>query len=116
MSSSSDHNLENTTPHAEHATMSKKKIWNVFWILTAITALEFIIALYIVPKGYFGSGVANPLYIILTLMKAFYIVAFFMHLKFEKLSLIYSIVVPILFIVVFIVAMLYEGNYWFITR
>ncbi len=110
---------ENSTGNSvtvQHETMSKKKIWNVFWILTIITAVEFIIALVLVPKGIFSVGIANPLYIILTLMKAFYIVAFFMHLKFEKLTLIYSIAIPILFIVALIVAMLYEGNYWFDIR
>lgn len=102
--------------HHHEETMTKKKIWNVFWVLLGITAVEFIIALVCVPKGMFTHGIANIIYILLTLLKAFYIVAFFMHLKFEKLGLIYCIVVPMIFIIGFIVAMLGEGNYTLLAR
>jgi cytochrome c oxidase subunit IV len=102
--------------HEEHASMTKKKIWGVFWILLGITAIEFLIALVIIPKGIMGQGLGNIIYIVLTLMKAFYIVAYFMHLKFEKIGLIYSIIVPTVFIIFFVSWMLYEGNYWMNIR
>ena len=63
-----------------------------------------------------GQGLGNVIYIALTLLKAFYIVAYFMHLKFEKVGLIYSILVPTLFIIFFVIWMLYEGNYWMNIR
>ncbi|HEX8376564.1 MAG TPA: cytochrome C oxidase subunit IV family protein, partial [Pedobacter sp.] len=75
-----------------------------------ITAIEFIIALA-VPESIMGKGVRNTIYIALTLLKAFYIIAFFMHLKFEKYGLIASIVLSLIFIVYFIVLMLTEGAY-----
>lgn len=96
--------------HGEHASMSKKKIWTVFFYLLAITAVEFIIALAI-PESFMGKGVKNFIYIVLTLLKAYYIVAYFMHLKFEKYGLITSIVLSLIFIVYFIVLMLNEGSY-----
>lgn len=97
--------------HAEeHASMSKGKIWTVFFYLLGITVIEFILALA-VPETMMSQGVKNFAYIALTLLKAYYIVAFFMHLKFEKYGLIMAIVVSFIFIVYFIVLMLTEGNY-----
>ena len=84
--------------HGEHETMTRKKIWNVFFILLGITCVEFFIALYMVPNGHMSINIANPVYIILTLAKAFYIVAYFMHLKFEKLGLQLALTVSFIFI------------------
>ncbi|QQL48719.1 cytochrome C oxidase subunit IV family protein [Mucilaginibacter ginkgonis] len=98
--------------HGEHESMTKKKIWNVFWVLLLITTIEFIIALYLVPKGIIPLHFANPIYIILTLLKAFYIVAYFMHLKFEKIGLIYSIALPVIFIVGLILVLTNESHHW----
>ncbi|MFC5282355.1 cytochrome C oxidase subunit IV family protein [Pedobacter alpinus] len=105
---SADHtNVE----HAEeHASMSKGKIWKVFFYLLGITVVEFIIALA-VPETMMSLGVRNFLYIALTLVKAYYIVAFFMHLKFEKYALIVGLLVSFIFIAYFIVLMLVEGNF-----
>ena len=103
---------EHTQEHAhEHASMTKGKIWQVFFYLLGITALEFVIALYLIPKGIVSHGIGNFAYITLTLVKAFYIVAYFMHLKFEKFAFKASIVLSLLFIIYFIVLMLIEGNY-----
>ena len=91
---------ETTHAHAEHAGehegMTKKRIWNVFYVLLGITCVEFFIALYLVPHGIMTYHMANPIYIVLTLFKAFYIVGYFMHLKFEKIGLVFAIIVPIL--------------------
>ncbi len=41
--------------HAEGGhgdTMTRKKIWNVFFVLLGITTIEFFIALYLVPNGH----------------------------------------------------------------
>jgi cytochrome c oxidase subunit IV len=106
---------QHTAHHGDHATMTKRKIWNVFWVLFAITTLEFILALA-VPTTTMPQDIKNVIYIVLTLLKAFYIVAFFMHLKFEMLGLIYIIIVPMVFIIGFIAAMLFEGNFWMNIR
>ncbi len=94
----------------EHASMSKGAIWKVFFILLAITVVEFIIALAI-PKTIMPGGIKNFVYIVLTLVKAFYIVAYFMHLKFEKYAMKVAILVSLVFIIYFIILMLNEGNY-----
>ncbi len=109
---------EPTEMHAEHGgheeTMTRKKIWNVFFVLLAITSIEFTIALYLVPHHIWGMTyhIANPVYIVLTLLKAFYIVAYFMHLKFERVALVYAILVPILFIIGLILVLTNESHYW----
>lgn len=104
--------LEHTEVHhaEEHEGMTKGKIWKVFFILLAITVVEFIVALAI-PSTVLSTGFRNTIYIVLTLVKAFYIVAFFMHLKFEKYTLKISIVVSLIFIIYFIILMLVEGDY-----
>jgi len=97
----------------EHAGMNKKSIWAVFFVLLALTGLEFLIALgfvhhwAVLQKGMF----VNVLYITLTLAKAFYIVAYFMHLKFERSSFIVCCSVVFVFIVYFIWLMLVEGGF-----
>lgn len=96
--------------HADHAGMTKKKIWQVFFYLLGITALEFFIALVIMPMG-MNHGLGNFIYIVLTLLKAYYIIAYFMHLKFEKMAFVTSLTVGLIFIVYFIVLLLTEGSY-----
>jgi cytochrome c oxidase subunit IV len=107
---------ETAEAHGEHEGMTKSRILKVALILSAITCVEFIIALFLVPKGYIPGHIANPIYIVLTLFKAFYIVAFFMHLKFEKMGLIFAIIVPILFIIGLILVLTNESHHWIDLR
>ncbi len=114
--SSEVHNDTHVDDHAAHDTMSKKRIWHVFWILLGITTIEFIIALLLVPKHILPINLANPVYILLTLFKAFYIVAYFMHLKFEKIGMVYTILVPIIFIIGLILVLTNESHHWIDLR
>lgn len=92
--------------------MTKGRIWKVFFYLLFLTALEFFIALALVHKGIVQKGMAvNVVYILLTLVKAYYIVAYFMHLKFEKFGFIFCVCIAFFFIIYFIILMLIEGNY-----
>jgi len=97
--------------HDEHAGLSKKKIWQVFGVLLMITVIEFIIALWVIPNKHMSQHIGNYVYIVLTLIKAYYIVAYFMHLKYEKLGLQLTLTVSFIFIIYFIVLMLIEGGY-----
>ena len=109
----SEHNIHTSDDHAhgEHEGMTKGKIWKVFGILLLITVIEFIIALWAIPGEHMSQHVGNYVYIALTLLKAFYIVSYFMHLKFEKLGLQLCLTVSFVFIIYFIVLMLIEGGY-----
>jgi len=116
MSSESTHDIHAEGGEHEHEGMTRKKIWNVFFILLGITVIEFIIALYLVPEGIIAGHLANPIYILLTLAKAFFIVAYFMHLKFERVAMVYSIIVPILFIIGLILVLTNESHHWIDLR
>lgn len=83
-----------------------QKIWLPFIYLFVITALEFLIAFTVQDKA-----IKNPVFIFLTLLKAFYIMAYFMHLKFEKLNFAYAILVPCAFVVVLLIVLFYESSY-----
>ncbi|HZH54826.1 MAG TPA: cytochrome C oxidase subunit IV family protein [Sphingobacteriaceae bacterium] len=99
-------------PATHEEGMSVGKIWKVFFYLLALTALEFFIALALVHQGHVEKGLAvNIVYIALTLMKAYYIVAYFMHLKFETFSFINIVSIVFVLIIYMIVLMLIEGNY-----
>lgn len=97
------HHIQNQDPNA--GAEQRKLIWKTFWILLILTALEFLIA-FTVPHG----TLKVTIFILMTIVKAFYIMAEFMHLKHESKQLIWSIVVPILFIAWLIVAALVEGT------
>ena len=104
-------NKEGEHGHDDHAGLSKGKIWQVFAILLMITVIEFIIALWAIPGGHMTQKFGNYVYIALTLLKAFYIVAYFMHLKFEKRGLQLALSLSFIFITYFIVLMMIEGGY-----
>ena len=82
-----------------------KKIWMTAALLGAVTAVEFIIA-FTMP----ANGLRIAIFIGLTIVKAFYIVAEFMHMKYETKSLIWSVILPTIFIVWLIIALLTEGG------
>ncbi|MBP3943122.1 cytochrome C oxidase subunit IV family protein [Sphingobacteriaceae bacterium WQ 2009] len=108
-------NHDHTAGHDAHEHgegMDKKGIWKIFFILLALTALEFFIALALVHKGILAKGaLVNTIYIVLTLVKAYYIVAYFMHLKFEKSGFIITCGIVFIFIIYFIILMLTEGHF-----
>ncbi len=81
-----------------------KKLWTVAGILGALTAVEFLIAFTM----HHGAA-KTTIFVIMTIIKAGYIVGEFMHLKYEVKVLFWSIMVPIAFIAWMLVAFLYEG-------
>lgn len=87
------------------------KIWKTAGYMAVITAIEFVLA-FTMSRG----TLLTAIFVGLTLVKAFYIVAEFMHLKYEVKVLIWSILLPIMFIVWLIVALLAEGNSIFDMR
>ena len=70
--------------HGEGQTFDKKAIWRTFRVLLVITVVELILAIsyYEIDfqNKHFVKHVLNGVFIILTLTKAFYIIAEFMHL------------------------------------
>ncbi len=87
------------------------KIWKTALFLAVVTAIEFAFA-FTMERGVLLFAI----FIGLTLVKAFYIVAEFMHLKYEAKTLIWSIALPALFVIWLIVALLAEGDAIFKIR
>jgi cytochrome c oxidase subunit IV len=57
-----------------------------------------------------ASGWRNFIFIFFGLVKAYYIVGAFMHLKHEKINLALVILVPMVFVLGLISGLLYEGS------
>lgn len=95
--------------HGEKLPAQTKEIWKTFWILLIITSIEFIIAFLIDADHYKWTKIG--IFVILTIVKAYYIVGIFMHLKHEVKSLIWTVVLPCIFVVWLIVALIVEGGY-----
>ncbi len=82
-----------------------KKLWRVAGILLAVTVGEFIIA-FTMPHG----PAKTFLFVVLTIVKAGYIVGEFMHLKYEVKVLFWAVLIPMIFVVWMLVAFVYEGT------
>lgn len=81
-----------------------KHLWRVAIILGIITAIEFVIA-FSMPHG----PIKTSIFVLMTIVKAAYIVGEFMHLKHEVKVLMWSIVLPMVFVIWMLVAFVYEG-------
>lgn len=93
-----------------------KRIWFVFGLLSLITIVEVAFGIFkpetLFKNNILGTSYLNWLFIILTLVKAYYIVWAFMHLEGEKKSLRWSIVAPLIFLVLYLCfILLVEANY-----
>ncbi|MCK6617733.1 MAG: cytochrome C oxidase subunit IV family protein [Cyclobacteriaceae bacterium] len=83
-----------------------KKLWTVAGILGLVTLLEFGVA-FGVPHEMKDLRVWT--FILMTIVKAAYIVGEFMHLRYEVKVLLWSILIPMVFVVWMLVAFVYEG-------
>ncbi len=81
-----------------------KHLWKVAAIMAAVTAFEFIIAFTMT-----SGPLKTFIFVIMTIIKAGYIVGEFMHLRYERSLLFWSIMVPIVFIIWMLVTFVYEG-------
>tara|TARA_Y100001968_G_C19054680_1_gene570835 strand:- start:116 stop:454 length:339 start_codon:yes stop_codon:yes gene_type:complete len=88
---------------SNNANESNWWIWKVFWILLIITALEVFLGILkvnevlpevLIDDKFLGLEWLTHIFIVLTLIKAAYIVNIFMHLGFERKSLRWTILLP----------------------
>jgi cytochrome c oxidase subunit IV len=88
----------------------RKKLYMVTVILTVVTIFEIFMGVYFKRNGTFTWETIKLLFIVLTLVKAAYIVLIFMHLGDERKNLKYVVLLPYaLFILYLIFIGLYEG-------
>ncbi|ETN94376.1 Cytochrome C oxidase subunit IV [Zhouia amylolytica] len=92
-----------------------QKIWGVLILLSIITAVE--VALGIVRPEWsltkvLGMKLLNWIFIGLTIVKAYYIAWDFMHLRDEKAGFKWSLVLPLVILIPYLVfILLVEGDY-----
>ncbi len=106
--------MEHTHTEAteQHEGGGTKEIWKVTIILSVLTIIELALGFWMMGMGLESASrlAVKGTIVILMMAKAFYIVAYFMHLKHEIKNLIMTIVVPLALFVWFITAFLYDGN------
>ena len=91
-------------------------IWKVFWILLVVTSVEVLLGInqpeILVGNRFLGTSLLNHIFIVLTLVKAGYIVLVFMHLGFERTAFKWTILIPAFILIPYLLfILLSEGGY-----
>lgn len=94
---------------------NEQKIWAVFGFLSIVTIIEVILGISkpeTLMAKIMGMKALNWIFVLLTLVKAYYITWDFMHIRDEKPSFKWSIVLPLLILIPYLTfILLVEGNY-----
>jgi cytochrome c oxidase subunit 4 len=96
------------TEHQQHPIKLYLLVWGLLFVLSALSYLVDYFGL----QGYLRWS----LILIFMMLKAGLIVAVFMHMAWERLALIYAIILPPLLVLVFVALMVSESNYVLFTR
>ena len=97
-----------TTTGQQHPISLYLKIWGLLFFLSTLS--------YLVDYFHVAGYLRWFLIVTLMLMKAGLIVAVFMHMMWERLALVYAILVPPLCLLVLVGLMAAEADYTFLTR
>lgn len=92
----------------QHPIGTYLKVWLLLFVLSTLS--------YLVDFFHLEGYLRWTLILVLMLAKAGLIVAIFMHLRWERLALIYAILVPPLCLLVLVALMMFEADYTFLTR
>lgn len=95
---------------------NKSKIWGVFIVLSIVTAIEVILGIFrpdvLVSQSFLSLHLLNWIFIILTIVKAYYITWDFMHMRDESVGLRRAVVWSGVFLIGYLAALiLIEGDY-----
>ena len=94
-----------------------QKIWGVLIFLSIVTTIEVVLGIIkpeFLLKPFLRMKLLNWIFLILTIVKAYYIAWDFMHIRDEKSSLKNSIVVPLVFLIPYLAfIILLEADYIF---
>jgi len=95
---------------------NQQKIWGVLLFLSIVTAIEVGLGIakpeFLMNTSFLGMKALNWIFIILTLVKAYYIAWDFMHLRDEKASLRRVVVwTPVFLILYLVTLLLFEATY-----
>ena len=89
-------------------------VWRATAIMGVVTVVEVIVAIYLGPIA--PKLLINSFYAMASLVKAFFIIGEFMHLRYEKRAFMISLGVPLMFLVWAIIAFASEGHSWFLMN
>ncbi|MFD2726611.1 cytochrome C oxidase subunit IV family protein [Hyunsoonleella rubra] len=94
-----------------------QKIWGVLILLSIVTAVEVVLGIY-KPESlmakFLGMKLLNWIFIILTIVKAYYITWDFMHMRDETAGLRRAVVWTAIFLILYLIfILLQEGGYVF---
>lgn len=94
------------------------KIWGVFVFLSIVTIIEVILGIvkpeFLIETRFLAMKLLNWIFIILTLVKAYYITWDFMHMRDELSSLRRAVVWTAVFLICYLILiLLIEGDYIF---
>ena len=93
-----------------HPHSDKKAIWKTFWILLVITIFELMIGITFTEPQY--KPRLKVLFITLTVVKAYFIVAVFMHMKHERKLFPAIVLIPfVLFILYLLGISIFEATH-----
>jgi cytochrome c oxidase subunit IV len=94
--------------HQQHPLRVYFVVWGWLFILSACS--------YAVDYFHLEGTLRWSLILIFMMLKAGLIVAVFMHMAWERLALVYAIVLPMVAVLVFVAIMTFESDYTFFTR
>ncbi|RWB77521.1 MAG: cytochrome C oxidase subunit IV [Mesorhizobium sp.] len=97
-----------TDTHQEHPIKLYLVVWAWLFILSTCSYLV----------DYFGihGYLRWSLILIFMMLKAGLIVAVFMHMAWERLAMMYAIILPPILVLVFVTMMVFEADYTLLTR
>lgn len=101
-------NTHTTTTGQQHPIGLYLKIWGLLFVLSAMSYMVD----YFHVQGYLRWG----LIIVFMLLKAGLIVAVFMHMAWERMALVYAILLPPLCLLVLVGLMAAEADHTFLAR
>jgi cytochrome c oxidase subunit 4 len=97
-----------------HTEKQQHPISVYLWIWGLLFVLSFFS--YMVDYLNFEGFLRWSLILIFMISKAGLIVAVFMHMAWERLALLYAILIPPVLVLVFVGLMVFESDYTFLTR
>ena len=95
---------------------NETKIWGVLLFLSIVTVVEVALGIIkpeiLVGNSFLSMKIINWIFIILTIVKAYYIAWDFMHLRDEPQGLRFSVTITLMFLIAYLAfILLVEGNY-----
>ncbi|NWJ23520.1 cytochrome C oxidase subunit IV family protein [Rhizobium sp. RM] len=100
--------VQTQTEHQQHSIRLYLLVWGLLFVLSAFSYMVDYLGIQGYPRW--------SLIILFMLLKAGLIIAVFMHMAWERLALVYAVLLPPILVLVFMALMMSEANYTLFTR